>query len=56
MTKVRSGAALRGFAVMEVNKQREIARKGGAKSLMKSEASRRIEPSPPMRDEKVGLP
>ena len=30
MIKARSGAALRGFAIMEVNKQREIARKGGA--------------------------
>ena len=30
MTQERSGVALRGFASMDVNKQREIARKGGA--------------------------
>ena len=30
MTQGRSDAALRGFASMDVNKQREIARKGGA--------------------------
>ena len=30
MTHGRTGAALRGFANMDVDKQREIARKGGA--------------------------
>ena len=30
MTQERSGPGLRGFACMDVNKQREIARKGGA--------------------------
>jgi general stress protein YciG len=30
MTQGRSDAALRGFASMDVNKQRQIARKGGA--------------------------
>jgi general stress protein YciG len=30
MTQERSGASLRGFASMDVDKQREIARKGGA--------------------------
>ena len=30
MTQERSGPGLRGFASMDVNKQREIARKGGA--------------------------
>jgi hypothetical protein len=41
---------------MDVDKVREIARKGVPASLMKSEASHRTGPSPSMQDAKVVAP
>ena len=55
MTQERSGPGLRGFACMDINKQREIAR-AVPTSLMKSEASHRIASLPPMRAGKGGVP
>ena len=56
MTQERIVVSLRGFAGMNVHKQREIAGKAALMSLMKNVASHRIGRLPSTRDAKAAVP